>query len=414
MRGTLFWFLVIVMSCHHAQLLGEGRMGTVEGYVRTTAGKGIPAAKLVLRSEAPRGSFSTITDSKGNYRVTAPVGTYRVEVTRQGYAAATEPQLMVGGHSHLRLNFVLKPSLQGRFSKSAGPSLSAIHFYEPSRLKAGQLTDPAAGGGYSNSATIRSREMIKAYLSKPGFPEAHAPRLANSGATTSPLTRLQTLAQEEPTEANFQRWGSVLLARQKYALAAHVFQQGLARYSGSARLWTGLGISLYSQGRYNQAVQALIHAAQIDPSNPQVYDFLGDAYHPGSRAYGAVAGLLQQFMRLQPRNADAHYDYAMILWRRPLTRQSPALLRIVESQFKTAIALDPQFPEAYFQLGVLYDQEKITRVAITQYQMAVRLRPGFAKAHYRLAQDYLRVGERAQATTELGVYEKSARQAEGP
>jgi tetratricopeptide (TPR) repeat protein len=410
MRGELtrFFLLMTVASCCHPRLLAAGQMGSVEGYVRTKAGKGIPAARVLLDGGSSRSSFSIITDSRGNYRVTAAVGTYRVEVAQRGYATATEFQLVVSDRARLRVNFVLKPSSQGNFSKSSEPSVSAIHLYDPSGLVAGQLTNPAAGGGYSNSAAMRSGAMVEAYLSTGGFLRARPQGLTGSEQVVSALglARLQQLTEEEPTEANFQRWGSALLARQNYALATHVFQQSLARYNGSAQLWIGLGISLYSQGRYNQATQGLIRAAQIEPANPQVYDFLVQSYHSAPRTYATVAGLLEQFVRSQPRNPHARYDYAIILWRNPIARQRPNRLRNVESEFKTAIALDPRFAEARFQLGVLYDQEKITRLAIRQYQTAIRLRPGFAKAHYRLAEDYVRTGKEAQASTELTAYEK--------
>jgi tetratricopeptide (TPR) repeat protein len=409
--GIIFWCLAIGACFYGAWLPAAGQTGTLQGSVRTAAGKGIPAAKLILRSGPARRVFSTRTDSSGNYRLKAAAATYRVEVAREGYSRATQSGLVVKDGSVLRLDFVLKPS-----SRPSEASLSAIHFYEPSGLRAGQLTNPAAGGGYSNSATMRSAEMIKAYLSPPGSPKTPALVLPADGqqGNAVPLARLRQLAQEEPTEPNLERWGSALLVCHKYSLATQAFQQSLARFRTSARLWTGFGISLYSEGRYNDAEEALIHAAQLDPATPQVYDFLGQAYHYGSGTDRTVAGLLERFIRLQPRNAHAHYDYALILWRGRLNRQSPALLGDVESELRTAIALAPDFPDARFQLGVLYDTEKMTALAIDQYQVAIRLRPDFAKAHYRLAQDYLRVGKKAQASAELGIYDELAAQGERP
>jgi tetratricopeptide (TPR) repeat protein len=411
-RGLVYWFLLTLVCGSATKLFAAGQAGTVEGYVRTVAGQKIPAAKLILSSDPARILVSTRTDPSGHYRLTAPPGTYRIEVTQQGYATASRSGVDVENRSILRVNFVLKSSSPTGAQKSPVPSLSAIHFYVPFELKTGQLADPVAGGGYSNSAAARSAEMINVYLSSPGSRQTAVQPVKRQQDNSVPLAHLQQAADQEPTEANLQRWGSALLETRKYSLAAEAFQQGVAKYPNSGRLWAGLGISLYSQGRYHRAVQALIRAAQCGPVSPQVYDFLEEAYRFDSRTDGTVAGLLERFIRLEPRNAHAHYDYAMILWRTPLAQQTLGLLDDVESELKKAVSLDPGFADAHFRLGVLYDREKMIPLALAQYQAAIGLQPDFTQAHYRLAQDYLRAGDRARATSEFGIYEKLAARAE--
>ena len=40
----------------------------------------------------------------------------------------------------------------------------------------------------------------------------------------------------------------------------------------------GLGMALYSRGKYDDAVNALLKAADLDPSDPRCYLFLSRAY----------------------------------------------------------------------------------------------------------------------------------------
>ena len=53
----------------------------------------------------------------------------------------------------------------------------------------------------------------------------------------------------------------------------------------------GLGIAYYSRGNYEDAVKALLHAADLTPDDPRVYFFLSRAYDssPGQAAPSASA-----------------------------------------------------------------------------------------------------------------------------
>jgi tetratricopeptide (TPR) repeat protein len=385
-------------------------MGAIRGAVRNAAGKQVASATVVLRGRRGETVLSTKTDSHGAYGFAAVrAGVYRAVAAREGYETNVRPGLRVTAGSTVKLDFVLNLPSKSYLSKSSVASLSEIRFYQQPALKTAQLTDPAAGGGYSDSASARGREMLKEYLGSPGWdqsallPPGHRPE-SNAGS----LARLQQAAVKKPSEANFRRLGSGLLTARRFFLASQAFRRGVARYPHSTELWTGLGISLYSQGRYNDAVQALIRAVELHPAGSQAYDFLSEASRFASRPDGEALLLLKRFAATQPQNARAHYDYALSLWRKPQTREAPTGLSDVESELDTAIALNPRFADARLQLGALYDAEKLTALAIQQYQAIIRLEPGLAAAHYRLAQDYLRAGNKIQSRAEFEVYEKLA------
>lgn len=395
--------ITLVWACS-ALLLVPTRDGAVRGSVEGPGGTLIAAAVVTLRSERGGKAISTSTDSLGRYHFSAVnSGVYQAVVAGHAYETLIRSGLRVSDGSSLVLNFVLKPLPASPPSASSMSSLSTIHFYDQPSLKAGQLTNPAAGGGYSDSASARGRKMVTEYLSPAGM-RSRAPG-HNPESDAGHLVRLQQAVEEKPSQANFQRWGSALLARQKLSLAEAVFRQGAMRYENSAPLWTGLGISLYSEGRYAEAVQALTRAVELRPASAQAYDFLADACQLGSCS-DDVTVLFKRFAVMQPRNPRAHYDYALSLWRSPGAAQDAAALNNVESEMKAAIALNPRFSEAYFQLGTLYDQENLTVRAIPQYQHAIQLSPELAAAHYRLGQDYLRAGKSSEARTEFKTYEK--------
>ena len=115
---------------------------------------------------------------------------------------------------------------------------------------------------------------------------------------------------------------------------------------------------------------------------------------------------LARFVEARPRNAQAHFYYAMNLWRGQTAGSEPADLRKVEVLLRRAIALDPRLAKGFFELGILLSDQQRYKEAIQELRQAIRLEPAQAQAHYRLAQAYRRTGQNALAATELEIFER--------
>lgn len=59
------------------------------------------------------------------------------------------------------------------------------------------------------------------------------------------------------------------------------------------------------------------------------------------------------------------------------------------AEFQRAIALEPSFAEAHYQLGLLYGQQSQWKPAVQAFQMAIEIDADFADAHCRLGEAYL-------------------------
>ena len=117
-----------------------------------------------------------------------------------------------------------------------------------------------------------------------------------------------------------------------------------------------------------------------------------------------IARRLARFVEAQPRNAMAHLQYALSLWKGQPS--APADLRRVESLLRRAAALDPTLTKAFLQLGILLsDQQRYTE-AIHELRRATRLDPDEPQAHYRLAQAYQRTGQHTLAASEFEIFER--------
>ncbi|MBZ5543637.1 MAG: tetratricopeptide repeat protein [Acidobacteriia bacterium] len=177
-------------------------------------------------------------------------------------------------------------------------------------------------------------------------------------------------ARLDPSESNIFNWGAELLLHQTLEPAIAVFKAGLERYPQSIRLYIGLGI----------------------------------AYSVSPTMADQVRAHLRRFMKLAPRDASAPYYYAMSLWQRDRGQQDPERLAEVESLLESAIRLDPQYTDAYLELGLLYASQHNYGAAIDQYRQALKTNSSLADAHYRLGQALVRMGDTAHAQQEFAVF----------
>jgi predicted Zn-dependent protease len=226
------------------------------------------------------------------------------------------------------------------------------------------------------------------------------------GKFVAAANEFQIAAHMDPSDDNMFDWGSELLLHRTYEPAIEVFQQASQRYPDSPRLKIGLGMALYSRGKYDEAVRALLAASDLSPSDPRCYSFLSKAYDSSPNQAEDVIQRFRRYADLQPGNALAQYYYAMSLWKGKRSEDSGADLTAVEALLQKAIALDESLPEAHVQLGNLYADQHEYAKSVPEYVRALELNPNLSDAHYRLGQDYVHVGQKDQAQKEFEVYQK--------
>jgi tetratricopeptide (TPR) repeat protein len=171
-------------------------------------------------------------------------------------------------------------------------------------------------------------------------------------------------------------------------------------------MFIGLGLSYYSRGLYDKAIQALVVAADLNPSDARVYVFLSRAYNSSPLQADDVIQRFRRYSELQPGNALAQYYYAVSLWKGRRVSDPGIDMDAVESLLKKAVALDDSLAEAHVQLGNLYADQHQYEKSIPQYVRAVELDQNLSDAHYRLGTDYVHVGRKEDAQKEFAVYQK--------
>jgi tetratricopeptide (TPR) repeat protein len=226
------------------------------------------------------------------------------------------------------------------------------------------------------------------------------------GKFVAAANEFEIAAHADPSERNLFDWGSELLLHRTLGPAVEVFQQASERYPKSARLVIGLGMALYARGNYDDAVKSLLRGTDLNPSDPDCYLFLSKAYNSSPGQADEVIERFRRFAQLQPRNARAHFYYAMSLWKGKRAEDPGLDLHQIEALLKTSLALDPKSAEAHLQLGNLYSDQNKYAESIPEYERALEFSPDLADIHYRLGQAYVHTGQKDRAQQQFQVYQQ--------
>ena len=157
--------------------------------------------------------------------------------------------------------------------------------------------------------------------------------------------------------------------------------------------YTNLGSLYLKANEYDNAIIAFKKAMRINPSNPKPYN---DA--------GYACMMNQDYKRAKSYIFDAlsrDPDYAFAYINLGLLNAREGNLNAAEKEYKIAIELNPNIPQAHNNLAGLYEISKRRPLAIIEYKKAIELDPENAKTHYNLGIIYGRSEKLDLAKKEL-------------
>ena len=319
---------------------------------------------------------------------------------------------------HFRKALELKPNDYdanhnlGEFYIQTGKLADALPLLE----EAERITPSAYDNGYDlaqayllTGRLAQARHLVQSLVQQKNTGELHnllGQIEEKDGKFVAAANEFGIAAHMDPSEENLFAWGSEFLLHRTYEPAIEVFGKATERYPNSPRLFIGLGMALYSRGKYDDAVKALLAAADLNPADPRCYLFLSKAYDSSPNQAEEVIQRFRRFSELQPGNARALYYYALSLWKGKRAEDPGFDLHQVESLLQKSVALDPKLAEAHVQLGNLYADQHEYAKSIPEYTRALELNPNLPDAHYRLGQDYVHLGQKDRAQGEFEIYQR--------
>jgi len=114
----------------------------------------------------------------------------------------------------------------------------------------------------------RSRQLVEKLVAEKNTGELHntlGQIDEKEGKFVEAANEFGIAAHLDPSEENLFEWGSEFLLHRTYEPAIEVFTKATERYPNSPRLFIGLGMALYSRGKYDDAVKALLAASDLNP-----------------------------------------------------------------------------------------------------------------------------------------------------
>jgi tetratricopeptide (TPR) repeat protein len=439
-----------------AQLSGEA---TVQGTIRDAAGKPVTAATVLLEEKGSATKVETKTNAAGAFVLSAEhAGTYTVRAKKSGWRDVVMDSLVLSLGDRKRMDLVLLP-LQSTNADSSASSQSTqdapgtMEFKDEPNFTVAGVTDWSNLGLHGSAASSRTSESLAketltlkssdmeiaptgkwgkqyevalAYWAKGDFARAREEvQKALAVADNSDGHRLlgeiderlnepleavreyEKAVHMDPSEQNYFEWGTELLLHKAAEPAVEVFTRGFGAHPNSARMLTGLGAALYSNGSAEEAARRLCEASDMSPTDPAPYLFLGEIEKTTPAPLPCSEQKLARFAQEQPGNALANYYYAISLWKREKGSENPAGMKQAQALLEKAVVIDPRLDEAYLQLGILRFASGDFEDAIRDYKKAIEINPQLGEAHRQLGLAYQRTGEKAKAQEEFQAYEQA-------
>jgi tetratricopeptide (TPR) repeat protein len=178
--------------------------------------------------------------------------------------------------------------------------------------------------------------------------------------------------------------------------ALQAFSDATKDFPRSARLWLGWGATYYLAGKYPEAAQTLLKAAEIAPDRSEVYYLLGRDYDAAGPLQGAIEQEFSRYLSARPQDAWAEYFYGRIL-SVSSGEASPDRLRKAQEHLERALAINGNLAEAHMELGDVFERRGQLETARKELERAVQLDPQSSAAFYKLAQFYRKLGEMENA-----------------
>jgi tetratricopeptide (TPR) repeat protein len=147
------------------------------------------------------------------------------------------------------------------------------------------------------------------------------------------------------------------------------FEEAEACFRRNLRLvastYFNLGLTLVKQGRYEEALPHLRRGVEIEPTDPQYLDLLGDTYQRLGQLTEARE-VLEKAIAVDKAYARAHYDLGVVFARME-GKQKEAL-----KCFRRAIACDSELAYAHYAIACIYALKGKKRLALRFLEQALQ------------------------------------------
>jgi tetratricopeptide (TPR) repeat protein len=294
--------------------------------------------------------------------------------------------------------------------------------------------------GYPRAAAASFRRALESNPNSLTVLQDLGAALVRMGKWSEAASVLAPLAVARPDSFLVAYLNALALQNSQHSKDAEIqARRALALDSHSSDAYTLLGITLSSQGRFDEAINELSRAVEIDPNSFDAELYLGRSRYARSDTAGAAAAL-RRAVSLRPDDSEARFFLGTVLEvagdQDGATRQYQELQRVSPNdprgyvglggilgkagkneealeQLRKARELDPASFETNMALGRLLAKTGNLDESIRCLQEAAKQSPESPEVHYQLALSLQRAGRKVQAAKEFAEVDRLNRERRG-
>lgn len=222
-----------------------------------------------------------------------------------------------------------------------------------------------------------------------------------SGHVENAIPAMRLAIQREPQSEKYRFAYAVLLTNSNAPGAAVIrLEESLKSFPSSSRLWFALGFANFRLDKNEEAERALRKAIELDPKFAPALAYLG-LIRARTGAYAEAISNYESALRADPTLAVVHHLIAD-----SMLKQTNADARIIEKHLRQSVEMDPAFIPARLSLGKLFMRAQHWADAVSEFEQVVKLDPNVPEAYYQLGLAYGRLRQTAEAQTAMATFKR--------
>jgi tetratricopeptide (TPR) repeat protein len=162
--------------------------------------------------------------------------------------------------------------------------------------------------------------------------------------------------------------------------AARLYRQILDEDPSQPEVWNHLGEACLLRGRFAEAISSYQRAVAQSPESAAAYNGLGVAFAQQNN-WEEAASRFRQATKVQPGDAAAYNNLGIAL-------SNQGKLAQAERSYHEALRIKPDYAEALSNLGLVLGSLGKLPEAIARHQQALQIRADFAAAHDNFRRAY--------------------------
>jgi len=192
--------------------------------------------------------------------------------------------------------------------------------------------------------------------------------------------------------------GAASYQKKDYTRAEAEFKRAIAMDPTNPQSYTYLANAYLAQKKYTEAIKTYQNSISLDPTQDSAHTNLGNIYLQ-QKKYNLAEREFKEAVKLNPTDTLASYTLGQLYVQ--TERYAEA-----ETQFKKVSRMAPTDPNPFYSLGATYNKEKKYEDAVKVLTQAIKLRPKMEAAHMELGIAYSELGDSAKAQREVDILTK--------